>query len=167
MSKVTLRALEPEDLDILYKIENDKSVWNVGATSVPYSKYLLHDYIANSTCDIYTDKQVRLMILNEDGYGVGVVDVVDFSPRHLRAEIGFVIMSQYRRKGYAGAAIKQVMDYCKKTLNMHQLYAIVDKRNTVSIKLLEKCGFHASSELKDWLLEDGCAHSALLLQTFL
>lgn len=58
---VTLRAIEPEDLDILYRIENDREVWNVSATNVPYSKYMLHDYIANATGDIYTDKQVRMM----------------------------------------------------------------------------------------------------------
>uniref|UniRef100_A0AB33JH83 GNAT family N-acetyltransferase n=1 Tax=Prevotella sp. GTC17262 TaxID=3236797 RepID=A0AB33JH83_9BACT len=167
MSKVTLRALEPEDLDMLYKIENDKSVWEVGATNVPYSKYLLHDYIANSTCDIYADKQVRLMILDEKGDGIGIVDVVNFNPRHLRAEIGIVIMKPYRRRGYAHAALTQVMGYCKKTLNIHQLYAVVDQRNTDSVTLLEKCGFHISSELQDWLFEEGSAYSAWLLQSFL
>ena len=34
---VTLRALEPEDLEILYTIENTVYEWNVGATNVHYS----------------------------------------------------------------------------------------------------------------------------------
>ena len=46
-SKVSLRAIEPEDLDLLYRIENDRNLWNVGTTNVPYSRYTLHDYIAN------------------------------------------------------------------------------------------------------------------------
>ena len=33
--KIRLRALEPEDLDILYAIENDADLWNVGITNVP------------------------------------------------------------------------------------------------------------------------------------
>ena len=49
--QVHLRATEPEDLDILYKIENDDSLWNLGNTNVPYSKYVLHDYIAHATND--------------------------------------------------------------------------------------------------------------------
>ena len=53
-----LRAVEPEDLDLLYQIENDQSLWLVGATNVPYSRYTLHDYIANSSDDIYADSQV-------------------------------------------------------------------------------------------------------------
>ena len=50
---IRLRAIEPEDLDLLYQIENDRSLWNVGATNVPYSRYTLHDYIATSNDDIY------------------------------------------------------------------------------------------------------------------
>jgi len=33
MEKVRLRAIEPEDLDLLYTIENDVSLWNVGTTN--------------------------------------------------------------------------------------------------------------------------------------
>ena len=37
--KVVLRALEPEDLDLLYGIENNPEVWDVSPTNVPYSRY--------------------------------------------------------------------------------------------------------------------------------
>ena len=43
MNKIKLRAIEPEDLEVLYKIENDVRLWNIGVTNVPYSKYTLHD----------------------------------------------------------------------------------------------------------------------------
>ena len=65
---VHLRAIEPEDLDLLYRIENDVKLWNVGTTNVPYSRYTLHDYVANASDDIYTDRQVRLMV--EDAFPV-------------------------------------------------------------------------------------------------
>ena len=67
MNEIRLRALEPEDLDVLYAIENDLDLWSVGYTTVPYSRYLLHDYIANSQCDIYADRQMRLMAETTDG----------------------------------------------------------------------------------------------------
>lgn len=31
MKEVRLRAMEPEDLDLLYKIENDERLWNVSS----------------------------------------------------------------------------------------------------------------------------------------
>ena len=81
-TKIRLRALEPEDLELLYAIENDVSLWGVGITNVPYSRYTLHDYIANASNDIYVDRQVRLIVENEEGQTVGIVDVVNFDPQH-------------------------------------------------------------------------------------
>lgn len=105
---VKLRALEPEDLDILYRIENDTTLWDAGCTNVPYSRYTLHNYIADSTNDIYTDKQLRLMIENAEGEDVGIIDMMNFDPRHQRAEVGVVVMRRFRRRGYATAAVKEL-----------------------------------------------------------
>lgn len=165
--KVRLRAMEPEDLDILYRIENDVKLWNVGATNVPYSRYALHDYIANASGDIYIDRQVRLMIENADGYVVGIVDIVNFDPQHLRAEIGIVIENRFRNKGYACGTLTQIADYSLNILHLHQLYAFIDTSNTESVNLFKKLGYHICGELKDWLYDGKKYHNALLLQTFL
>ena len=108
--QVHLRATEPEDLDILYKIENDDSLWNLGNTNVPYSKYVLHDYIAHATNDIYADKQARMIIENNKGNIVGIADIINFDPKHQRAEIGIVIMNPFRHQGLAQATLEQIKE---------------------------------------------------------
>ena len=35
---VALRAMEPEDLEVMYRMENDPKSWDVTNFSVPYSK---------------------------------------------------------------------------------------------------------------------------------
>ena len=101
LTKVRLRAMEPEDLDFLYNIENDRELWNVGNTNVPYSRYVLHDYIANATNDIYSDGQVRMIVENAEGCTVGMADLFDFNASHRRAELSIVIMrGQYRQRKY-------------------------------------------------------------------
>ena len=97
---IHLRAIEPEDLDVLYTIENDTKVWNVSTTNVPYSRYVLYDYVANAKNDIYADKQVRMMIEDEHHNVVGIVDIINFDPKNMRAEVGIVIKQDYRNKGY-------------------------------------------------------------------
>ena len=109
-TKIRLRALEPEDLELLYAIENDVSLWGVGITNVPYSRYTLHDYIANASNDIYVDRQVRLIVENEEGQTVGIVDVVNFDPQHQRAELGIVVKKPFRNEGYGHAAIAAIID---------------------------------------------------------
>ena len=51
--RVRLRALEPEDLELLYRWENDPELWEVGNTLAPYSRYILKEYIAGSDRSIY------------------------------------------------------------------------------------------------------------------
>lgn len=164
MSRVTLRAMEPEDLDLLYRIENDNSLWNVGITNVPYSRYILRDFIASSTGDIYKDGQVRLIIENCEREVVGIADLVNFDARNCRAEVGIVIECQHRRKGYAAEALSLMADYSRKVLHLHQLYAIVSKDNFASIALFSKAGYQVTAEMKDWLYTGKEYISAQLLQ---
>lgn len=167
MPVVRLRAMEPEDLDALYRIENDRDVWDVGENNVPYSRYILHDYIANASADIYADKQVRMVVENEKGQLVGVADVVNFCPSHARAEVSIVICREHRKKGYARAAIRQIMDYALRTLHLHQLYAVVREDNMPSLNLFSSLGFKSKMVLDDWLFDGKDYHNAVVMQFFL
>lgn len=163
---VKLRAMEPEDLDLLYTIENDRQLWDVGTTNVPYSRYVLHDYIAHSSGDIYTDREVRLIIENEKGETVGIVDVTRFDAKNQRAEVGIVIVSTCRRQGYAYQALLEVMHYAHHILHLHQLYAVISCHNQPSIALFQKAGYSATATLHDWLYNGEMYHSAQLMQIF-
>ena len=113
--------MEPEDLDILYHIENDRSLWNISTTNVPYSRYALHNYIADAKNDIYIDGQLRMMIENWEQEIVGVIDLVNFDPKHQRAEMGIIIMKPFRQQGYAHAAISALIDYTRSGLHLKQI----------------------------------------------
>lgn len=167
MGKIKLRAIEPEDLDFLYTIENNVSLWNVGTTNVPYSRYTLHDYIAHANDDIYSDRQVRLIVENEEEKTVGIADVVNFNPQHQRAELGIVIQEPYRHKGYAYAAIKEMLNYSLRVLHLHQVYVIIDDQNEVAKKLFNKLSFKESAKLSHWLFDGHAYRDAILMQCFL
>lgn len=164
---VRLRAIEPEDLDLLYCVENDDSLWDVGNTSVPYSRYTLHDYIANSSDDIYADGQVRLIVEAGGNLTVGIADIVNFDAKHRRAELGLVIQRQYRRKGYGRSAIARLTDYALRVLHLHQLYVVVAIDNEPCVRLFQSMGFDATATLRHWLFDGRDYHDALLLQILL
>ena len=85
---INLRALEPEDLELLFNIENNKEFWEISTTITPYSKFILRQYLENSHRDIYDVKQLRLVICKAaDNEPVGLIDLFDFDPRHKRAAI--------------------------------------------------------------------------------
>ena len=166
LPQIHLRALEPDDLDMLYRIENNDALWRVGTTNVPYSRYVLHEYIANTRSDIYSDRQLRMMIEDSRHQVVGIIDLVNFDPRHLRAEVGIVVEEEKRRQGYATAAVREICRYAEQILHLHQLYVIVDMENTPALELFRKEGFNAVNTLQDWLSTGKEYHDAVLMQTF-
>lgn len=165
LPSVILRAVEPEDLDYMYVIENDRDIWKVGNTNMPYSRFALHEYIANSTGDIYTDKQLRLIITNQEQAFIGILDLCNFNPQHQRAEVGIVVRPEYREQGYGKAAMLRLMNYAHAVLHIHQLFALVSVDNAWCIKLFETVGFVRDAELQDWLF-DGDKYDNVYLMHF-
>lgn len=165
---IRLRAIEPEDLEMLYQLENSHDLWDVGNTNVPYSKYALTDYITNVSYDIYQDKQVRL-IIEECGTTAiaGIIDLINFDPKHRRAELGIVIMKAQRRKGYACGALQLISKYAAETLHLHQIYAITDVDNVASVELFKKAGYIYGTMFRDWLYDGHKYHNAIVFQSFL
>ncbi len=66
--RIYLRAVEPEDMDVMYEMENDPSMWDISNFTVPYSRYVLRQYIEGSQCDVFADKQLRLMIMSKSHF---------------------------------------------------------------------------------------------------
>lgn len=162
---VTLRALEPEDLELLYTIENDASLWWIGTQTAPYSRYQLRDYIASSQADIYKDGQVRFVI-EEDGTAVGLADLFDFSPRNMRAEIGIALLRSAQGHGVARQAVRLLEDYGRNVVPLSQIYAIVPESNTASVRMLTECGFQHTATLSNWVLHAEKMENAMVMQFF-
>src|SRR3954469_9733252 len=120
---IYLRALEPSDVDVLYKWENNRQIWHVSNTQTPFSRYVLEQFLVNAHEDIYTNKQLRLIISENDKEdAVGAIDLFDFDPYHLRAGVGILIADEHRNKGYALEALQLLQEYAFKTLLLQQLY---------------------------------------------
>lgn len=147
----TLRAPEPEDLEVMYLFENTSSLWEVSNTTGPYSRYFLKQYIGQNKNDIYTDRQLRLMIAAPDRQVVGIIDLYNFDPFHNRAEVGIVIAEKYRSKGVGKMALQLLCEYSFNYLGIHQLYAYVDITNESCLRLFTGCDFHECAHLKDWM----------------
>lgn len=149
---IKLRALEPEDLGFLFDTENDEANWQVSGTQVPFSKFILKQYLDNSHKDIYEAKQLRLVIAAIDSnIPMGMIDLFDFDPQHKRAGIGILVSETYRNKGTASEALQLLISYAFHYLDLHQLYANVTTDNTTSMHLFEKHGFELIGIKKDWI----------------
>jgi diamine N-acetyltransferase len=151
--EISLRALEPEDLELLYGWENNETNWTISNTVTPFSKFTLKRYLENSHKNIYETGQLRLMIEHlQDKVAIGTIDIFDFDPFHKRAGLGILIADEsYRRKGLATMSLKCIIKYCFNTLQLHQLYCNILASNCESMDLFKKLGFVQSGIKKDWI----------------
>lgn len=154
---IYLRALEPEDLDFVFTIENNEQVWEVSNTQTPYSRFLIKQYLKNAQQDIYEAKQLRLAIcLNNTLKAIGLVDLFDFDPKNNRAGVGIVINeSKQRNQGFGQEALALLINYGFTHLNLHQLFANINSNNVASLKLFSNFGFKRIGIKKDWIFNQG------------
>ena len=174
---IKLRKIEPSDLPFLYQWENDATMWADSDTHNPLSRHDLHQYIENTTGDIYRDGQLRLIIedsqlltLNSQlSYTssasdrsseseirtsiLGCIDLFDFDARNRKAAIGMYIAPDARGKGVGKQAVQLLLDYAFGFLYLRMVYAIISVHNTACSHIYEQMGFTPSSPLANWTLE--------------
>ena len=162
---VALRALEPTDLDTLYRWENDTALWSVSDTIAPYSRETLWHYLENYTGDIYAQRQLRLMITTPtDGSPVGTVDFLNFDPLNNHAELGLFIASEFRGKGLGRQALELLTAYARDHIGLRQLYVFIALDNEVCLRLFEDFGYSRAGTLKSWVKRGNTYRDVALMQ---
>ena len=149
--KILLRSAEPEDAELIYGWENDRSVWRVSGTHSPYSRFQIEQFLLGNN-DIAANKQLRLMIDCIDSHtSVGCIDIYDYDPINERASLGILIDAAHRRQGYAKVAISLCVEYLFNDLLLHQVHCCIDELNVESQQLFLSQGFEPCGRRKEWI----------------
>ncbi len=144
--------MEPGDLELLYRWENDPALWACGVMHQPIARHTLADFIESaSEPDIYASRQMRLMGIDDEGNPVGCVDLYELDPYRRRAGIGLMVDGGQRRKGYGRAMVDAMVLFARQELQLHQLHCVVAVDNAASIALFEDCGFRRCGTYRDWV----------------
>jgi diamine N-acetyltransferase len=161
-----LRALEPEDLDFVYAVENDETVWQVSNTQTPYSRFLIKQYLENAQQDIYEARQLRLAICKRGTFrAIGLVDLFEYDPRNRRAGVGILIKDAAdRSQGFGSETLQLLIEYAFTHLNLHQLFANIATDNEASLALFANFGFEPIGIKKQWNLVKGQYKDEALFQ---
>ena len=155
---VILRALEPDDLEFLFQLENDPDLWAASdVLPAPVSRHALREYLRHAAASLAEVEQLRLIISPAAGPAVGTLDLFDYSGLHQRAGVGITVLGAARRRGYARAALAALLPYARQHLHLHQLYCTIAVDNQASIRLFSKAGFQRVGVRRDWIRESSPA----------
>ena len=161
---ISLRSPEPEDLEMMYAMENDTALWSVGNATLPYSRYTLRQYLEQSCQNLFAEHQARFVIELADGETAGMIDLADFDPLNSRAEVCIGLLGKHRGKGIATRALALLCDYALKKLHINQLFAFIPEWNEESLRLFEKNGFKKSALLQQWQRTEKGFNDVFLVQ---
>lgn len=162
---ITLRAVEPEDIDFLYLAENDSQAWSTASTSAPMSRLMLQEYIRQYSADLYRDKQLRLIAQDtHTQQSIGIVDLYDYDPRNSRAAIGIYISPAMRSRGYGKSALEALCHYAQEMVGIHTLYAFIAESNTPSRNIFAHCQFTEAATLQHWIKTPQGYTAAIIVQ---
>ena len=147
-----LRAIEPGDLDRMYRWENNPEVWHISGTTAPFSRFSLEAFIESQRLDIFQSRQQRLIIEDRASLrALGAIDLFEVEPLHRRAGVGILIHEPTdRAKGYGGEALRLLMYYARNTLNLNQLWCNIEAENQASKSLFCSAGFRLVGIKSHW-----------------
>ncbi len=148
--KIYLRAPEQKDADMMYIWENNTNYWQVSNTIVPYSKFLLEQYLLSAHLDLFTNKQLRLIICTKNNNVIGCIDLFDCDPYNNRAGIGILIDEENQGNGFADDALKTLIKYSFSILCLNQIYCSIGITNEKSLNLFKKNNFNLIGIKKSW-----------------
>lgn len=84
--------------------------------------------------------------LSHDSF-IGIISLDDHHDGE-DIEVSYVLLPEYWGKGYATQALKLVLAYAFKSLNLEKIIAETQTQNTASIKLLERVGMKFEKSLE-------------------
>lgn len=139
--KTFLRNLKESDINILYKVENDKTLWKFSNQKEGFTKKILKKYIKIASAEnLFSANQKRFVIQSFDLNITGFIDLYDYNAEKRNAFIGIVILKKFRNKGIGLRSIKH-LEKISKSYGIRELNVKVDPINILSIKLFKKSGF--------------------------
>lgn len=150
-SKVYLRQIEMEDVNLLLLWENDVENWRYSETEAPYSLFEIKSYV-ESASQVRANQQLRLIICKvETDEPIGTVDLFEIDFKNARAGIGILIAEkENRQQGFAIETLALIEKFAATNLSLEQLYCDIQVDNKASIQLFERAGFKHNGTKKDW-----------------
>lgn len=147
--RLKIREVDKTDADFILDLLNQPSfIKNIGDRNVRTIEES-REFIENRFRASYEANGFGLYTveLKENGAKIGICGFVkrDFLPE---ADLGFALLPQYERRGYAFESASEMMKYGREKLGFETVLAITSLHNQASAKLLKKLGFREDKTIE-------------------
>ncbi len=163
--KIKLRAHKKEDMKKIYDFLNDYELKSVYDTDVafPSSMEQIEKNYNEETVEDGGKYSFAIEDLETGKYiGSCIITEVDFIARF--AKVGIIIGDKnFLGKGFGSDAMKTLINFIFKEMNMNKVKLEVFSHNLRAIKSYEKCGFKVDGALREEGFKDGAYRDLILM----
>lgn len=92
--------------------------------------------------------------LKETGELIGAIGYFNISKENHRAELGYILHTDYQGKGLMQEAVKAVIKFAFNDIKLHAIEAVINPENTASIQVVERNGFTRDAFFKDYIMHN-------------
>lgn len=159
--KVMLRAMEPEDMEMLREAVNDPEIEHmIGGWSFPVSKLEQMQWYERIVID---KRNLRFIIeVLDTGDAIGMCSLTEIDWKNRSAVTAIKLKkSAPKRKGYASDALFSLMQYAFEELQFYRLSCEIMEYNSASIALHKRCGALQEGLKRGAVYKNGNYHNVI------
>jgi ribosomal-protein-alanine N-acetyltransferase len=159
--RLTLRAFSLDDIPAYRKEFEKEAVQRYlgGVLIVKDDTKSAQNWLRNINDRLLKQKLVFTWLITQKedvSESIGRIDLGGFTNKKV-GEVSYYIWEKYWGHGFAGEALRRVVEFGFNDLKLERIQAIVDVRNTASEKVLVKAGFEKEGMLRKYPLGRGIA----------
>lgn len=161
----TLRAIEREDLDAIWRWSNDAAAMYFWAE--PY-KTTSREELESRGLGVPGGRSHWLLIATHGDEGreiaIGRIGYVDLERRNRHAEVAIMIGERdYWGRGYGSDALLAYLGYLFHELNLHKVWLRVESFNARAQRAYEKCGFQRDGVFREHTFLGGRYYDSIVM----
>jgi RimJ/RimL family protein N-acetyltransferase len=153
--ELSLRPWEPRDVPAVTAACQDPEIprWTV----VPhrYTERHARDFISGTAADLATGRELALAVVDGDDRLLGAIGLSNFDWSDLKAEIGYWVAAEARRRGVGARATRLLAVWALTSLGLERVELLANPRNEASLRLAERAGFTREGTLRRYRRRHG------------
>ena len=156
-TRLLLRKMDITDAEQLLELRSDEKVMKYIGKKPMETIEEAKDFITMINDNINNNSGINwaMTLKEEPGKLIGVIGLWRIIKEHYRAEIGYMLLPEFWRKGIIKEAILAVIDYGFNEMKLHSIQGNINAANVASAKTLESTGFVREAFFKEDFFNEG------------
>jgi RimJ/RimL family protein N-acetyltransferase len=163
-ARLLLRKMKKEDAKEILEMRSSEEVMQFIDRERASTLEDAERYLERINATIASDNGILwgIELKSKPGKIIGNIGFWRMVREHFRAEIGYMLLPAYWRKGIMKEAIKAVIDFGFTRMNLHSIEANINPGNTASGLLLESAGFTKEAYFRENYYFNGTFHDTII-----